>query len=316
MVPAASDGNAMPVSGQAVRLLSLSSTASRFYEAGEQFPINPIPWGYYLMNIKKSLVKMGRAPIIEAIFWPGLFLGYNWLGYVLFLFAVGGVIGLILVYRANAREYLARSGIAQLSYTIPFCIIMLLAYCFYVFGQWYYVRYYFPILFISILYTGFIYDLSINHLLPRVNKTFATVVNVVLIVFLVVTLNYRVAERYFAEAAWTGGKHHYYPVAKWINENMSADAKIGSFQSGTFAYFTEHQVINLDGVVNQDAFEAMKDKRMLEYIENSGIEYVLDWQWMIDDYLWKSSNPSADRSKLQLLQEDIFGYKLYKIVRD
>ncbi len=308
-------GSLMPVSGQAVRLLSLSPAASTFQAAGEQFPIDPIPLGYYGMNIKKSLLKMGRAPLLEAVFWPGLFFGYHWLGYLLLLLAGGGGLALALVYPSQTREYLAGSGIGRLNYVLPFCIIMLAAYSLYVFGQWYYVRYYFPLLFVSILYSGFAYDLFFNRLLPCFNETLAKGLKFALIFFLLISLNYRVGERFFSPGS--GGKkghHRYYYVADWINKNLPPEARIGAFQSGIIGYFSQARVINLDGVVNQDAFQAIKDKRMLEYIENSGIQYVMDWQWMIEDYLWKSSQPPVDRQRLRLLQADIYGYNLYQVV--
>jgi len=192
---------------------------------------------------------------------------------------------------------------------------MLAAYSFYVFGQWYYVRYYFPLLFVSILYSGFAYDLFFNQLLPCFNEVLAKGLKFALILFLLVSLNYRVGERFFSVGS--GGKkghHRYYYVADWINKNLPAGAKIGAFQSGIIGYFAQAQVINLDGVVNQDAFQALKDKRMLEYIEKSGIQYVMDWQWMIEDYLWKSSRPPIDRQRLRLLQADVYGYNLYQVV--
>ncbi|MGH9237865.1 MAG: glycosyltransferase family 39 protein [Vicinamibacterales bacterium] len=61
-------------------------------------------------------------------------------------------------------------------------------------------------------------------------------------------------------------KRNMLETARWIAGNVPQDASIGSFNAGIFGYFSERKVVNLDGVVNEDAYRARKAGRMLEYV--------------------------------------------------
>jgi hypothetical protein len=67
-----------------------------------------------------------------------------------------------------------------------------------------------------------------------------------------------------------------YDAAAWIATNTPPDARIGAFNAGIPAYFSRRPVVNLDGVVNRDAHEALRNCRTSEYIHEIGLEYVSD----------------------------------------
>jgi len=75
----------------------------------------------------------------------------------------------------------------------------------------------------------------------------------------------------------------YYPwqiymleTSDWISENIPTGANVASFNSGIYAYYSNRRVVNLDGVVNHKAFQAIQQSNVLEYIHQSEIDYLID----------------------------------------
>jgi len=68
-----------------------------------------------------------------------------------------------------------------------------------------------------------------------------------------------------------------YEASLWLRANTPASSRIGSFNSGLQAYYSDRTVINLDGVVNDAALKAVGQKRLLEYIQEMRIRYIADY---------------------------------------
>jgi 4-amino-4-deoxy-L-arabinose transferase-like glycosyltransferase len=67
-------------------------------------------------------------------------------------------------------------------------------------------------------------------------------------------------------------------AARWLEVNTDSQARIGSLNAGIIGYFSDRTVINLDGVVNEEAYEARRDGRLLEYVLSKDICYLVDLQ--------------------------------------
>jgi len=66
-------------------------------------------------------------------------------------------------------------------------------------------------------------------------------------------------------------------AANYIDENLPKNAKIGSFNTGIIQYYTEnHDIINLDGFINTEAYFAKKDNKLEDYIIKINITYIID----------------------------------------
>lgn len=87
-------------------------------------------------------------------------------------------------------------------------------------------------------------------------------------------------------------------AALWLEANTDEEARIGSFNAGIIGYFSDRTVVNLDGVVNEDAYHARRDGKMVEYVCGKQIDYVVD---LNVDY-WDSV-PCGDppRARFELL---------------
>jgi Dolichyl-phosphate-mannose-protein mannosyltransferase len=75
-----------------------------------------------------------------------------------------------------------------------------------------------------------------------------------------------------------GAKHPHFNVAEWVQNNVPAEAWVGSPQSGTIGYF-HGRTINFDGKVNPLSLVARKRHALSEYIVDSKVEYIADWAW-------------------------------------
>lgn len=66
-------------------------------------------------------------------------------------------------------------------------------------------------------------------------------------------------------------------AARWIDAHTAPDARIGAFNAGIIGYFSNRTVVNLDGVVNLDAYRAKREKRLSEYARGRRLDYVADF---------------------------------------
>lgn len=76
-------------------------------------------------------------------------------------------------------------------------------------------------------------------------------------------------------------------TAAWENENLPDTAKIAVFNAGVHGYFSRHTVVNIDGLVNLDAYHAMREKRLYAYLYENGITHVADWPYTLS-YRYRS----------------------------
>jgi hypothetical protein len=67
-------------------------------------------------------------------------------------------------------------------------------------------------------------------------------------------------------------------AALWLRANTPPHARIGTFNAGLNAYYSERVVVNLDGTVDAAALEAIREKELLEYMRGMGISYVSDYE--------------------------------------
>lgn len=74
-----------------------------------------------------------------------------------------------------------------------------------------------------------------------------------------------------------------YAAAQWVRENTPPDAIIGSMNSGIIGYYGGRPTVNLDGVVNPQAFEATRRYDLLGFMQEAGIDYFVDVDYALSD---------------------------------
>jgi hypothetical protein len=75
---------------------------------------------------------------------------------------------------------------------------------------------------------------------------------------------------------------HMYDAALWFRDNAPDAARLGSMNSGIIGYYSGKPTVNLDGVVNPQAFAASQQGRLMDYIRESGIDYFLDFDYAVE----------------------------------
>jgi hypothetical protein len=78
-----------------------------------------------------------------------------------------------------------------------------------------------------------------------------------------------------------GDRHAHFQCVDWVRENVPEESWVAAVQTGTLGYFHE-RTINLDGKVNPDAYEAIVEDRLDEYVLESPAEFVVDWAGIAD----------------------------------
>lgn len=82
----------------------------------------------------------------------------------------------------------------------------------------------------------------------------------------------------------------YRELARLVLGSVSKGSVVGAFQSGALAYEAgkDWTVVNLDGVVNQDAAIALKTNTLGSCAKRAKVAYFADWQFNVDNFLKQS----------------------------
>jgi len=83
------------------------------------------------------------------------------------------------------------------------------------------------------------------------------------------------------------------PAAPWPNQlptydaaldlrTSDVDGPIGAWNAGVLAYFSGREVVNLDGLVNDDAVPYVVSDRLADYVDERGIRTIVDYAYMLE----------------------------------
>lgn len=240
-----------------------------------------------------SLFHLSNAPVPFFIPWKlKVVERLDVINYGLLLAIFFGALILVFTLLRMMEKVLKRErGVLSLSFLILFGLILLFFYNFYFSAFWFFKRYFHPLFLISTLIAGLFVsafgELSERVLAGKGRVSFLITFILFGLYFFCPPLKFYLLGRPESTVdKGVFGVKGYYGVLKELRTEEFRGKRIGSFQSGALGYFLEGaQVFNLDGVVNGAALEAVKQGRLPEYIDSLGIEYVIDWDWNIQNYL-------------------------------
>lgn len=280
-------GDIIPISGGAVRYLSLSSV-------GHQ----PTIGNWFLHVIKWS---------------AGTIVKYNALYIAISIISLGAI---ILAGRKGTMGEI-RARLAPHLPILVYGAILFLAYTFYIFTVWYFKRYFFPIALIFILISSAFVELLNVRLGQGRGLKLANAAITALIVASCV-LHPLVRTLYFSKDTAAMG---YMNLGKWADRNYAPGTVVGSCQTGALGYFARDlSVVNLDGVVNKACFRALTEKRAINYMKETGIEYFIDWEANRDFIIRESRNFKNDdlifESKIEAFTSWRHEWLVYRVNRE
>lgn len=171
-----------------------------------------------------------------------------------------------------------------------FGALLVASYAFVVFGPWYFARYFYPLIIATTLAIAIGVDELRCGLGARRRAVLWAVATIVVLG--------SVADPRFRAlfAAGPPPPRGYLRIGQWAREHFPPGTVIGGSQTGALGYFADRQtVVNLDGVVNRDCYEAMRRGRMLDYIRGARVRYLL---WQDDIEMIARETRGGDRTAL------------------
>ena len=149
-------------------------------------------------------------------------------------------------------------------------ISLVFVYGLYIFGWWFLTRY----LFITVLTPVFILAAVTHYFMPVLQG-----VKRYLPVFLVVAgcfIQPRFWQPLIGDVPITG--EGYRAVGLWARDYFPDGTVVGAMQTGGIGYYAPKlEVLNLDGVVDKPAFEAIKTRNLDVYMKEKEMQYYLGW---------------------------------------
>jgi len=67
-----------------------------------------------------------------------------------------------------------------------------------------------------------------------------------------------------------------YRAATWARDNLPAHARVGAWNAGIIGYFSERQVVSLDGLVNTRRYFESEQYDLCAYWDKTGITHLVD----------------------------------------
>ncbi|MFA7361712.1 MAG: glycosyltransferase family 39 protein [Candidatus Kapaibacterium sp.] len=246
---------------------------------GDFFPVS----GKAVHHIGQDMVEnyaVGNSNLFELIrlSLQNIYMNYS----VVIIFVLVGT----LVYRIKsfACPWFSQS-LKQHAPLVFTSLLLFFAYTFYLNAYWFYSRYFFPLSLFFAVITAFIINLLIHSFSTQGGKRSVAIVLAVL--FIAPNLT-RSGFKDFFLAEYK--KQGYEKIGEWVNHKFPSGTVIGCVQTGAIGYFSDDKtVINLDGVVNKEAYDAIQKEELMNYIRSKKIEYFIDWD-INYEFVMRNSN--------------------------
>ena len=173
----------------------------------------------------------------------------------------------------------ARAARRELDFLLLFGALLVASYSLYIFGMFFFIRYYYPLYLVGCVYFAFILADALAWYGRR-----STIVRRALVP---VAAAYLIGFGWFAysQAFRSHPLYPYYDIAQWVKETTAPDARIGIFQCGTIGYLADRHVCNLDGKVNREALVAMREGSIESYCRSEGVDLIVDHRRIIEIFL-------------------------------
>jgi len=242
--------------------------------------------GVTLPNIAHNMYLMKHNTYLSLSFVKTeLFYLKVWIEHIIrFSGGIGLFVILFIFFIISARKNLATklSGILEkikpLHFALLSSIFLVFFYALYFWG-WLRPWYYLPVMLIVTIYLGSI----AGHTFENFLHIRAKMAIPVFVLFLICTIYFS----YQGMSVWQKGlfpfQKQLYESAVWLKENTPENSKIGAISAGVYGYMTG-RTIDLAGVVNKEAYRAMREKRIFAYLQEKQIDYLVDREDMIQFY--------------------------------
>jgi len=159
-----------------------------------------------------------------------------------------------------------RENMKKLGVFILYAIFLFIFYGFYFLGVQ--IRYFTPFIpaFLILLVLGL---QSMSSKISK-NKNIFYIISLALLAIIIINGAQQWNDGYFK---W---QTPLYQDALWLKENTKPYEVSGSFNTGILSFFSDRRVINLDGVVNSEVMDAIKNRSVVNYIKSKNVSFWVD----------------------------------------
>lgn len=252
-----------------------------------------IKYKFKLSNISRNILIVAAiilliysSSIKEAVHYPaGLIIAIRFSILATMVFVIGFIIGLntkIASLKIVSFKDKLRNKENNSASNLPVIIGFILLAGFYSIIFWHHQPWYFlSILLLIIILLGNFFDLILIRMKKfGIKKAF-------LLLTLLFTILFGIRFFVLYNSSICPWQYDMYEGAIYTKnlQSIPPDAKIGAFNAGIFAYFSDRTIVNLDGVVNYDIVEYRKSGgSTIKYLRDNNIGYVIDYPCFLTDF--------------------------------
>lgn len=290
-------GTPLQESGAATRFLSLAY-APLFDMGPRAMRYTGPDVGFVWDHLVRSLSVLKTNPMTHTLFRAVQKLG----GAGSLSLAISRLIatGLVVVFGLWVWARNRRTSSSEITFLLLFSVLMIAAYSAWVFGIFFFLRYYFPLFIVAAVYGA----MAIDDVVALVSKRSLPVRRIAVAAgaLYVVAFSWMSLNSVFRSTP----VYRFYDIARWVGSNIDEGATVGVFQSGAIGYLSGRRVVNLDGKVNHEAGVALREGRFEQYLRGAGIDVVMDDVKVLDLFL----GPWSQEDFRRLEQQAVYlGYR-------
>jgi 4-amino-4-deoxy-L-arabinose transferase-like glycosyltransferase len=275
-------GSPLQDSGIATRFLSLAY-APYFQNGSDGLAQTGPDRSFLWAQVIHSLGTLKVIPAVHVIFRSiekiGDFLGaggrLRFAGSLFGCLLLGGALWSFIGWRRDK----AKSRRWEIAVLLAFSVLLFASYSLYIFGGFFFIRYYYPLYLVASLASAFFVQDALDWYRRRgASVRWAAIAGVGVYAVLFFCFSYFQAFR-------SRPIYPFYDISKWVTQNTTADDTIGVFQCGTIGYLSDRRIINLDGKVNRGALDAIKNGCLESYLDEQGIDVIIDNSEILELFL-------------------------------
>jgi hypothetical protein len=257
-------GAILPISGRAVRLVT--GVLFDFRHPGHRDFISLM----YMYFKKELFAFQPLAALTHYGFWP------------IFITALS-LAGLLLALQNKRLRGLLRP-------LWIFQAILVLSYILFIGGFWHLNRYLYPVFTLLL----FLHAATLVYAQSKLRLQALPAGITLCIIFSAYMFSYAAQYRFQWSIQLPA---RYLSASLFARARVPQGVKVGTFQSGCHSYWLDNRVVNLDGVVNRDAYFSLYEKTMDDYLQREGIDYLVEEVFLFkmwDEYLGGQLSRSYD----------------------
>jgi 4-amino-4-deoxy-L-arabinose transferase-like glycosyltransferase len=288
-------GTPVPEGGRATRYLAIAYAP--FFDLATESMIDKGPdAGFIVRHLERSFETLKVTPALHPVFRGTRKIATAPVAGE----AIANTIGILIVascalwwWRRRRTPWGARAR--EFEFLLVFGAMMIAAYSTYVFGSFFFLRYYYPLYFVGMIFAGLAIDDGIGWIAARSRVTRRLALAgcgayAAALLFMGFTSAFRSTPVYC-----------FYDVARWVESHTDPSDTIGVFQGGAIGYLSNRRVVNLDGKVNGEAYDALRAGRLADYVRAANIDVVMDNEPILEMFL----GPWSDEERARIARETV-----------